>query len=170
MAKKKDTRALSTCPFYQHGWKLFQHGDLEGARDTLLRSVDVDFDNAPAWGMLARVYEAMEEPEHAAEAARQAIRSKPTDSHWYVVAASMMLPLKLYDEALEKTNKAIEIKANYADAFFTRAQVYAQQDKSEQACADLAQAVKLDQTLFELIDHIEELEALSTRPDFPKQA
>ncbi|MCK6439626.1 MAG: tetratricopeptide repeat protein, partial [Planctomycetes bacterium] len=141
MSRRKTTRALSPCSFYQHGWKLFQHGDLEGARDTLLRSVDVDFDNAAAWGLLARVYEAMDEPQHAAEAARQAIRSAPNDPHWCVVAATMLMPLGLYDEARLKIDRALELNPEHADAYFNRAIVNASQNKAAAAIADLKKAL-----------------------------
>ncbi|MCA8940548.1 MAG: hypothetical protein KDB07_12100, partial [Planctomycetes bacterium] len=68
------------CPYFQHALKLADHGDLEAARDIFLRSVDVDFCNAHAWAALSNVYAEMDEPEHAAEAARQAVRSDPADA------------------------------------------------------------------------------------------
>ena len=167
MAKRKPTHKLSDCAFFQHGWKLFQHGDLEGARDTLLRSVDVDFDNAAAWGLLAHVYEAMEEPEHAAEAGRQAIRSAPEDPHWYVLAGVKLVGLKLLDEAFSKLNKAIELDPKYAEAYFNRAVAFAMKNDSTQAIGDLNNALKLDKSLFDMLDHIEHFEALKSMEGFP---
>ena len=52
------------CPNYQHARKLYQHGMLEEARDAALHSISDDLDNAESWGLLSRIYEDMEEPEH----------------------------------------------------------------------------------------------------------
>ena len=158
----------SHCPHYQHGHKLFQHGDLAAARDALLRSVDDDFDNAEAWGLLARVYAEMDELEHAAEAACQAVRSEPDNAEWHVLKGAQVFAINKADEALESYGKALTLDPNHGLAYFSRAFLYAETGKKAEALADLARAVEVEPGTYDLISHVEALEALRDEKGFPK--
>ena len=156
------------CPYYQHASKLADHGDLEAARDIFLRSCDVDFANAHAWAALSMVYAEMDEPEHAAEAARQAVRSDPNDAEWYIVLSDHLLGLGKYEECERVLGKALEIVPNHQTAFFNRAIMHAAQKADEAAIADLKHAVELEETLADAAINVEEFDYLREREDFPK--
>lgn len=157
------------CPHLQHAIKLRQHGDFEGARDTVLLAIDVDFNNADAWALLSGVYDDMEEPWHAQEAARQAIRSNPRRPDLRVLLGVRLLTDGKPDEALTEFDAAILIKPSSAGAHFNRGLALAALGREAEAVAALAHAVKIEPGLYGALEDLDAVESLRGLPGFPAQ-
>lgn len=166
MATNKISKGAS-CPLYQRADKLLSHGDLEGARDSLLESVSEDPCNAHSWALLARVYEESDEAEHAAEAARQAVRSDPSNPEWHVLRGTLVLMVEEDAEALAALDEALKLSPDFAPAHFYRAVALARLGKPAPAVASLSRAVELEPGFYELVEDIEELAPLRGEPGFP---
>lgn len=156
-------------PAFLRGTKLYQHGDLEGARDAMLEAISEDFENAPAWAMLSNIYADMDEPEHAAEAARQAVRSELDNPEWRVLRALQVQLISRFDEAKAEFAKAIELDAGYVSAWLNRALLLAKLGEDQAALSDLNQAVKLNPSAWLMIDHYEEFDRLKEAEGFPAE-
>lgn len=157
------------CPYVGYALGLSDRGDLEGARDALLCAVDVDFNNAFAWGQLSQVYDEMDEPEHAAEAARQAVRSDPNSPMWHVLRAVKVQALGDNDEALKSFSTALQQDASCAPALFHRASVLSGLGRNDEALADFNEAVKLDPALWDASEQLEEFDTLREHKNFPER-
>ena len=141
---------------------------LKARANTFLRSVDIDFCNPHAWAALAGVYDEMQEPEHAVEASRQALRSEPENPRWDVLLAAKLMDMDKMDAARESLDKAIEKNAKLSSAWFYRAMIRAEASDRSGALEDLAQACALEPGLAETAGHYETFDDLKDDPAFPK--
>ena len=163
------------CPLYQRGEKLLSHGDLEGARDSLLESVSEDPCNAPAWALLSQVYDESGEPEHAAEAARQAVRSDPQNPQWHVLRGVKVMMAEEPDdetaraEVMDALDTAVKLAPKLASAHLYRGVALARIGDSAQAISSVARAVGLEPGIYDLLEDIEEVWALRMEPGFPAE-
>lgn len=157
------------CAAYQRGYKLYQHGDLESARDAFLESISEDFANADAWAMLANIYADMDEPEHAAEASRQAVRSDLNNPEWRVLRAQHVQLCHKLEEARAEFDKAIELDPEFVPAWFNRALLEAEEGKDAAALADLRKAVELNPGAWDMIDNYEIFDRLRAMDGFPPE-
>ncbi len=155
------------CRHYQHARKLMQHGDLEGARDTALLSVDADMNNPDAWSLLSEVYQDMGEPWHAQEAARQAVRSAPKRCDLRLLLGNRLLDANEPAGALEQFDTALGIGENVAAAQFNRAVALSLLGKLQQATEAVAQALESEPGLYDAICEDERLHVLMREPGFP---
>ena len=72
----------------------------------------------------------------------------------------MLYKLGRSEEALESYKKAIELRPDYAEAWFNRACVYALKGERENALSDLKHAVELDTSFKEEAKKDKDFEAL----------
>ncbi len=142
------------CPFYREAQELFKQGKFELARDTGLRSVSEDFSNAYAWALLVPVYEAMNEPEHALEAARQAKRSMPDDIRWLSLLGKQLLQEKHFREALDPLEQALEIEPEHSEAGFFYALALYYSGKENQAEEFLQQLLLQDKHILRFLENV----------------
>jgi Tfp pilus assembly protein PilF len=159
----------AACPLLKHARKLQQHGDLESARDKCLESVDADFNNGAAWAALSDIYEDMEEPWHASEAARQAVRSEPDCPEWHLLLCVRQLAERLDEPAASAASDALRLKPGLAAAHWNRAIAYSRLGHEALAVKDLADALALDPGLWDAVEDQDELLALEKEPGFPKR-
>ncbi len=73
-----------------------------------------------------------------------------------------------YYSALESLEKAIELKPDYAEAWFNRACLYALKGERENALSDLRRAIELDSSLKERAKKDKDFEALWDDEEFRK--
>jgi|GEM_PF-4652052 len=156
-------------PAYLRGYKLYQHGAFSDARDAVLEAISEDFANAHAWALLSTIYADMEEPEHAAEAARQAVRSDLHNPEWRVLRALQVQLEARFDEAKGEFAKAIELDPNYVSAWFNRALLEARLGEDDAAIADLQRAIQIKPAAWDMIDHYDEFDRLRDDPNFPPE-
>lgn len=157
----------TACPHYQHAFKLRQHGDLESARDTVLQAVDADVNNADAWALLSDIYDDMEEPWHAQEAARQAVRANPNRTDLRMLLGVRLMIGNELAEALATFDAVLGSKPKSAAAHFNRGVVLARLNRAEEAVDALILAVDIEPTLAEALGDSSDLDPIRNNPRFP---
>ena len=89
---------------------------------------------------LAVVYAYLSRIDDAIKEMKEGLRINPNYAEGYNNLAAFYLQKKDYEPAEQCLNKALKIRPSYGKAYFNRGRVFAEQDKKDQALADLKSA------------------------------
>ncbi len=113
-------------------------------RADLDRAIELAPDNVQAWQARASHLLQTGETEGAVADLKKLIESQPDNVVWVKTAAEVLFNLQRADEAMEVIGKGIE-RFKDGSLYRMRAVIRQQQDKDEEALADLDEAIKLDE-------------------------
>jgi Flp pilus assembly protein TadD len=117
-----------------------RHGRYEHAEAAYLRALDVDHDEPSAMSNLGLVYEALGEPQLAAEYNERVQRYRERNPYYHFASATKAYEEQQFEAALASLRKALRLKPDEQEFYVLRGQVQTALGKSRDATASFERA------------------------------